>query len=547
MDLDRSGPTVSLADLQRSNTGINAGPLPSPIRTDGVMAVDMAPIQAVRPRHVVSERDQNRVDFSKIEAVASSNGSVMVGGFESDALPPRLASSAKLDVSVSSLTAGSPWRFPPRFGVVTTPETMRPKNTHHVQETTFGQSTADDPPRPRKLETKVIQRYTSHRALAVLLMLMTLPSPVRAQETALDTVRQVSTHMGEMIVDLTNSPVDIDDALRFEPYQQLGDMFSRDDVVYVMRHGPTDWSKLDEPNVAPTDCANQRIMSPKGRDQMRDLGTLLASNDVLPSRIVVSQWCRNQQTVEMLKEGFDRVDPAIAKAMPVRTDPALNLLLSLQGAPDVTGLRQLVEAWEGDPDRKGPLLLITHYTDIEEMTQFRVFEGEILVLDPKRDNLVLGYLRLRSAAPDVGHFADALASPLTRDDVAQDMVLRYYDALNATDATRLASVLQKDWVLNGTSPTRPPRDMNGFLAELDEFSEGMSDASFKIQDLYVADGIVTVIGTITGRHTGLLLGIPATGREVSFGSIGVHRIENGAIVETWQMLDQTTLLEEISR
>ena len=52
---------------------------------------------------------------------------------------------------------------------------------------------------------------------------------------------------------------------------------------------------------------------------MRDLGTLLASNGVLPSRIVRSEWCRNRQTVEALLDGIARVDPALADAMPVET------------------------------------------------------------------------------------------------------------------------------------------------------------------------------------------------------------------------------------
>ena len=170
-----------------------------------------------------------------------------------------------------------------------------------------------------------------------------------------------------------------------------------------MRHGPTDWSKLDIKDVGPSDCANQRILSPEGREAMQNLGTLMAQNGVLPGEIRVSQWCRNQQTVEELLAGMDAVDPSLSGAIPVSTHPELNLLLALQGAPDVGGMREMIRLWNGS-DGKGPLLMISHFTNIEELTQFTVFEGEILVIDPKRNNRVLGYLRLRSAAPDVGHF-----------------------------------------------------------------------------------------------------------------------------------------------
>ena len=145
-------------------------------------------------------------------------------------------------------------------------------------------------------------------------------------------------------------------------------------------------------------------MSEEGAQNMRDLGTLMAANEVLPSQIVVSQWCRNQQTVETLTAGYARADAARAEALPGQTDAELNLLLSLQGARDVVGMRERISAWDGG-DGSGPLLMISHFTNIEELTNFAVFEGEILVVDPKRDNRVLGYVRLTSAEPDIGHFS----------------------------------------------------------------------------------------------------------------------------------------------
>ena len=370
------------------------------------------------------------------------------------------------------------------------------------------------------------------------------PEPSRGMT---DSMRQVTAHTGEMSMPMEAGDIEVDDALRFEPYQQLDEMFGRDDVVYLMRHGPTDWSKLDEKDVAPTDCANQRVMSEEGARDMRNLGTLLAANDVLPSRLIVSQWCRNQQTVQHLFEGFDRVDPAIAAGMPVETSPDLNLMLSLQGAKTVTGLRDIVSSWQGDPERPGPLLLVSHYTDIEELTQFRVFEGEILVLDPKRDNQVLGYVRLRSAAPDVGHFKDVLASPLLGQEQALDMVDRYYQALDTSDEDMLEDVLSEKWILHGASPSLPDRDAEGFMGEVSEYADGLEGGAFTVDDVAIADDMVTVRGTISGRHTGTLFGVAPTGRDVVFGAIGVHRVENGKIVESWQMADRTTLMNLITQ
>lgn len=216
-------------------------------------------------------------------------------------------------------------------------------------------------------------------------------------------IAQVSTHLGEMSVTMADPMDSVEDRIRFEPYQMLDELFVRDDYVLLMRHGPTDWSKLDEKNVAPTDCDNQRIMSEDGAERMIDLGVLMAVNGLLPSKIVVSEWCRNQQTLDYILEGMDRVNEELRDLITIETSSDLNLLLSLQGAPDVQAMRERISDWDGK-EGKGPLLLISHFTNIEELTTFHVYEGEMLMIDPDRDNRVLGYLRLSSAQPDIGHF-----------------------------------------------------------------------------------------------------------------------------------------------
>ena len=239
-----------------------------------------------------------------------------------------------------------------------------------------------------------------------------------------DAVESVTQSIGEMAVPMPGGGIDksqIDNALRFEPIQSFDEMFLRDDVVFLMRHGPTDWSQLDEKNVDPSDCENQRLLSEKGAEDMRDLGALLAFNDITFGRVVVSEWCRNQQTFEQLQAGYDRVENGVWETFPTGSNADLNLLLSLQGAPNVTNLAELISTWDGG-EGKGPMLVISHFTNIQELTEFAVYEGEILVIDPKRDNRVLGYLRLKTAEPDVGHFSIAKQDAPVReeDDAAAD-------------------------------------------------------------------------------------------------------------------------------
>jgi hypothetical protein len=191
-------------------------------------------------------------------------------------------------------------------------------------------------------------------------------------------------------------------SLRFEPITMLGDLY-RKDIVLLMRHGPTDWSQTDARGVDPKGCKRQRTMTPEGQEAMRQLGMHLAVSEILPTEIRVSPWCRNAETFDALMEGILRIDPGYDRSVDVTEDYGLGLLLSLGGAPTVAPIKEAIYDWKKQGPT-GPLLLITHYTNIEELTEFRVYEGEILVLDPALDNRVLGYLRMDTAKPDAIHF-----------------------------------------------------------------------------------------------------------------------------------------------
>ena len=389
------------------------------------------------------------------------------------------------------------------------------------------------------------------RVFAIVLLALSVFSvaasrPTYAQQSGESelAVRQLTESLGEMEMALVPDGYEVNDSIRFEPYQGMFDMFFRGDVVYLMRHGPTNWAKRDEPNVAPTDCANQRILSERGAGQMRDFGRLLGTNKIHPAKIVVSQWCRNQQTVNQLLAGYADVDAEAAEAIPVETDPDLNLLLSLQGAPNTVELEERISNWQGDPERKGPLLLISHYTNIEELTQFRIYEGEILVIDPKRDNRVLGYLRLKSAAPDVGHFAEDLASPLWQEERALDMVEKYYEGLNVRAFSDAMSVLDDYWLGHG-DVGQEPQDRDTHMYEVQALLDGMPDAKFQIDRMHFDDGMVTVVGNLTGTHTGDIFGVPGSGNSVTVQALAVHRVFEDKIFESWQVIDRQAILEQV--
>jgi predicted ester cyclase len=64
--------------------------------------------------------------------------------------------------------------------------------------------------------------------------------------------------------------------------------------------------------------------------------------------------------------------------------------------------------------------------------------------------------------------------------------------------------------------------------------------------LQVAEGDL-VVSLILGRgvHSGELLGIPPTGKEVETEGIAIHRIADGKIVEYWGVTDTVRVLQQV--
>ena len=70
--------------------------------------------------------------------------------------------------------------------------------------------------------------------------------------------------------------------------------------------------------------------------------------------------------------------------------------------------------------------------------------------------------------------------------------------------------------------------------------KGFSDYHGEIEDI-VAEGDEVVTRTLwTGTQDGPFLGRPATGKKVQFATSDFYRIENGKVVEHWDVVDSLT-------
>lgn len=74
---------------------------------------------------------------------------------------------------------------------------------------------------------------------------------------------------------------------------------------------------------------------------------------------------------------------------------------------------------------------------------------------------------------------------------------------------------------------------------------GLSDLKVVVLDQVAEQDKVTTRKRIIGRHSGELLGIPATGRLVSIDVIDIVRIQDGQYVEHWGINSLASVLADL--
>ena len=117
-----------------------------------------------------------------------------------------------------------------------------------------------------------------------------------------------------------------------------------------------------------------------------------------------------------------------------------------------------------------------------------------------------------------------------------------YEAVNTGNLALLDKHLAPDYIEHseGFQGVEP------FKQQIAAFRAGFPDLHVSIDDLLLTDGDrFASRTTITGTHTGDLMGMPATGKRVSVEAVDIGRIENGRAKERWGGMNMYSLLVQL--
>jgi steroid delta-isomerase-like uncharacterized protein len=124
------------------------------------------------------------------------------------------------------------------------------------------------------------------------------------------------------------------------------------------------------------------------------------------------------------------------------------------------------------------------------------------------------------------------------------IVRRAYEFWNTGDAAAIDRLVAPDLVmhLRGRSDVAGVDAYRSFYAG---YRAAFPDQRWTIEELIAEADTVVALWTLRATHRGELMGIAATGREVTVTGISVFRIADGRIAENWVQSDILGLLQQL--
>jgi steroid delta-isomerase-like uncharacterized protein len=125
---------------------------------------------------------------------------------------------------------------------------------------------------------------------------------------------------------------------------------------------------------------------------------------------------------------------------------------------------------------------------------------------------------------------------------------RFCDAMNTNDAEIIARTIDELVEPDALIRTPLPIAVTGARAMKEVFArlhQAYPDLHITVEDLIAEGDRVVSRNSVTGTHRGDYMGIPPTGRSVTYNEIFIFRFLNGRIVESWGVVDVLSQLRQI--
>lgn len=115
---------------------------------------------------------------------------------------------------------------------------------------------------------------------------------------------------------------------------------------------------------------------------------------------------------------------------------------------------------------------------------------------------------------------------------------------NKGNVAAIDELYSPDYVSHN-NPPGVPGGVEGVKVFTSLYKNAFPDTQLTIEEQVAEGDLVVTRWTAKGTHKGELMGIPATGKQITVTGIGIDRIANGRIVEGWGEFDQLGMMQQL--
>ncbi len=128
----------------------------------------------------------------------------------------------------------------------------------------------------------------------------------------------------------------------------------------------------------------------------------------------------------------------------------------------------------------------------------------------------------------------------------QTIAMRWVDGVfNNHNTSIIDELLAPDFVDKSALPPGVPGTREGVKQSLTLMLQAFPDLHTRVDDILTVGDQVVARQTSTATHRGNFMGIPATGKQVTWQGIHIIRLRGGKITEHWGLVDNLGLLQQL--
>ena len=124
------------------------------------------------------------------------------------------------------------------------------------------------------------------------------------------------------------------------------------------------------------------------------------------------------------------------------------------------------------------------------------------------------------------------------------VVRRAYEEFNTQNWAGIEELYAPDYVWHGTGVV-PDMDLAGLKAMCTAGWTAFPDQHYTVEDLIAKGDKVVCRFTCRGTHQGVFIGMPPTGKVVTYTGIHISRVAGGKCVEDWRSADVLGFLQQL--